>query len=248
MMFALCMYKAFWFRRADAWVVEAECARRGLAQRYLLDRQRIHVVANNCGEQYVRASVDAPSPDWGDAVRVLTLSAYYPNKNHALIADVAEVLEARQPGRFRFVLTLSEADPEAAAFLAGLRSRGLGEVVQNVGPVSLADGPGMYASCHVAFLPSLLETFSANYPEAMCMHRPVVTSDLDFARDVCGNAALFVDPLDAPAAADALQRLASDASLRQQLIADGARVQAALPDQQARYRAYRELLLALCRQ
>lgn len=42
----------------------------------------------------------------------------------------------------------------------------------------------------------LLECFSANYPEAMKMNLPILTSDLSFAREVCGEAALYFDPTD----------------------------------------------------
>lgn len=35
-------------------------------------------------------------------------------------------------------------------------------------------------------MPTVLEVFSATYPEAMAL--PIVTSDLDFARDICDNA------------------------------------------------------------
>ena len=44
-------------------------------------------------------------------------------------------------------------------------------------------------------LPTLLESFSATYIEAMFHGKTILTSDLDFARDVCGEAAFYFDPL-----------------------------------------------------
>tara|TARA_Y100001972_G_scaffold127579_1_gene184863 strand:- start:10968 stop:11282 length:315 start_codon:yes stop_codon:yes gene_type:complete len=43
-------------------------------------------------------------------------------------------------------------------------------------------------------LPTKLETFSANYLEAMATNRLIITSNKDFARDVCGNGALYFEP------------------------------------------------------
>ena len=49
-------YKWMWFRRADAWVVQTEAARRGLATRLRLPLERITVILNCCGERYLRAA------------------------------------------------------------------------------------------------------------------------------------------------------------------------------------------------
>lgn len=246
-MVALCAYKTLWFRRANAWVVEAECARRGLFWRAGIPGSRVQVVPNNCGAQYpaFAAQNAGAEPDWGGVVRVLTLSAYYPHKNLELILEVAALLEARRPGRFRFVVTLPAQDAEAAQFLARVAARGLDGVIENVGPVSVADGPALYQSCHISFLPSLLETFSANYPEAMVMRRPIVTSDLDFARDVCGDAALYIDPLLPESAAGALERLVDDEKLRCDQIEKGLLRWRSFPDQVERYTQYRDILLGL---
>ena len=45
-------------------------------------------------------------------------------------------------------------------------------------------------------MPTLLESFSGTYVEAMYHGKPIFTSDIDFARDICGDAAFYFDPLD----------------------------------------------------
>lgn len=69
--------------------------------------------------------------------------------------------------------------------------------IVNVGPQLVADCPKLVAQCDALFLPTLLECYSASYPEAMCMGKPILTSNLSFATDVCDNAALYFNPLDA---------------------------------------------------
>jgi hypothetical protein len=55
------------------------------------------------------------------------------------------------------------------------------------------------------------------------MQRPLVTSDTDFARDLCGTAALFASPHDAQENAAALASLSSSVDLRHRLVALGHR-------------------------
>lgn len=55
------------------------------------------------------------------------------------------------------------------------------------------------------------------------MERPIVTTDLSFARDICGDAALYYSPMSAADAADTIVRLAHTPELRSSLIEKGKR-------------------------
>lgn len=70
-------------------------------------------------------------------------------------------------------------------------------------------------------MPTLLESFSGTYLEAMKAGCPILTSDRDFAREVCGEAALYFDPLDADSIVRTILRLRDEPGLRQRLIAAG---------------------------
>ena len=73
------------------------------------------------------------------------------------------------------------------------------------------------------FLPTLMDIFSANYPEAMRMEVPIATSDLGFAHGLCGDAAEYFDPLSPESIGDAIYRLANDPGRRAELAAAGKR-------------------------
>lgn len=67
-----------------------------------------------------------------------------------------------------------------------------------------------------AFLwPSLFEGFGLPPLEAMACGAPVLTSNTSSLPEVCGDAAILVDPLDIDAIADGIRRLASDNRLRE---------------------------------
>jgi glycosyltransferase involved in cell wall biosynthesis len=62
--------------------------------------------------------------------------------------------------------------------------------------------------------PSLYEGFGLPPLEAMACGAPVVTSNVTSLPEVVGDAGLTIDPTDAPALADALNRVLCDAGLR----------------------------------
>ena len=56
--------------------------------------------------------------------------------------------------------------------------------------------PSLYNQVDCLFLPSLLESFSGTYVEAMYYGLPIATSNLPFATSVCSDSAVYFDPLD----------------------------------------------------
>ncbi len=69
--------------------------------------------------------------------------------------------------------------------------------------------------------PSLYEGFGLPVLEAMMMGVPVITSNTTSLPEVAGDAALLVDPLDARAIAEAMDRLAGDGALCADLVRRG---------------------------
>ncbi len=80
---------------------------------------------------------------------------------------------------------------------------------------------GLYRTCRAVLFPSLWEGFGLPVVEAMSQGAAVLTSDRGVLREVAGDGALLVDPLDAAAIERGLERLASDASLRARLCRKG---------------------------
>lgn len=220
----LCRYKAQWLRRADAWVVEAEVARKGLIRRIGCPASAVSVVPNTCAPHYLGADDGRRLLGRAERQRILCFAAYYPNKNLEIVPYVAAALRVQGVvPPFEFVLTLPWDTPELGDLMAQADRLGVADAITNVGPVALADGPALYRSCDLLFQPSLLETFSATYPEAMATGVPLVASDRDFARTICADAALYFPPLEAGAAAAAISRVLSEPGLRESLVHAGRR-------------------------
>ena len=93
------------------------------------------------------------------------------------------------------ILTISGDDhPNARNLLRSIDEHQLSSSILNVGPLKQQDLFGYYRHCQALFLPTLLESFSGTYLEAMQFGSPILTSDLDFARQICGDVAMYFDP------------------------------------------------------
>jgi glycosyltransferase involved in cell wall biosynthesis len=238
-------YKSLWFRRADAWIAQTEAGAHGLAKRLGLPADRITVIPNTCGERYRTEHGEKPFPMPGQPIRLLYFSAPYKHKNFEVLPYVARELAARLPGLdFKIIVTLPAEHRLCKSLMASAHQLGVAGCIENAGPIPVAQGPAMYRRSDICFAPTLLETFSATYPEAMAMGLPIVTTDLDFAHDVCDDAALYFRPQDASSATDCLTRLLSDAALWQRQIARGKEVLPRFPTPRQRYEAYARLLLS----
>jgi glycosyltransferase involved in cell wall biosynthesis len=91
----------------------------------------------------------------------------------------------------------------------------------NIGPISQKSCPSIYAQADALFAPTILETFSAAYPEAMKMRIPILTSDYSFTRDVCNDAALYFNPLDEKDIMIKIEELIKNNELKNKLIENG---------------------------
>lgn len=212
--------KARALSRVERFWVETETARRGLAARLGIPEDRIEVIPNVVNALFVPLPGD-PAPG---RMRFLHLSAHYPHKNHAFLLPVAEALRRLHPDLdFEFVVTLPEDGRPWAELMRSFRARGLGDRVRTLGRLGVRECAAAYRDCHVVFHPSLLEVFSATYLEAFAAGRPVVATDLGFAREACGDAALFFDPASADDAAQSLHLAATAPLIRRRLLEAGAR-------------------------
>lgn len=173
---------------------------------------------------------------------LLCLTRYYPHKNIEVLLDVARMIRDRgQPFRFLFTVDGSQHSG-AARFLRRVSEEGLGSIIHNIGAVPMNAVPALYEAVDGMILPTLLESFSGTYVESMHYRVPIFTSDLDFARDVCGNAAFYFDPLDPASIHDAIHRAFSDDEAIRAVVADGSRAVARMPDWNAVAAAYVQVL------
>lgn len=131
-----------------------------------------------------------------EKIKLLYLTYYYTHKNLEIFIPLA--LEIRKRKLDYLIVTTLEEDQhaKAKAFLMAIRQYDLGGIIQNIGHVQMEHVPSLYRQIDGMLMPTLLESYGLPYVEAMFHNVPILTSDLDFARVVCGDAGFYFNPLD----------------------------------------------------
>lgn len=149
----------------------------------------------------------------------LLAAGWHPNKNLSIIPQVADEF-ARRGVPFDFVLTLEEESPGGKSLARASERLRVRDRLQLVGRIEARRMPELVRSCSVVLLISELESFSNNIIEAFACQVPLVVSDRDWARSICGDAAQYCNPLDPKDIADALLA-ATETTRRNELVARG---------------------------
>jgi len=185
--------------------------------RKVLGKDKVFTITNNCSTFFWEFSQYKPviGKEKNGKIRLLTVTAYYFHKNLEIIPLVIDALNEKGIDNVEFVLTLKNEDYQRVI------PQKYHDKVRNVGFVEPKDVPSLYCECDVMFLPTLAECFSASYPEAMIMGLPIVTTDLGFARGICGDAGLFFEPMNGADAADKIKMLIENPALYEELVAKG---------------------------
>ncbi len=135
---------------------------------------------------------------------LLYLTYYYPHKNLEIFLPLAKKIKDNNLD-FRIVITIDKTQHvKARQLLEKIKILKLDDIIINVGAVHMRDVPSLYKQCNGLLMPTLLESFSGTYVEAMHHEIPIFTSNFDFADAVCGEAAIYFDPENANSIEDCL--------------------------------------------
>lgn len=113
----------------------------------------------------------------------LVPSALYPHKSLDLILKIINSLIISGKKDFIFLLTLDSLPSQFSS----------SSNVINLGSYKHEVVGEIYNIADYVFLPSVLETFSTTYIEAMYLNIPLITPDFDFVRCVCGEYPIYYD-------------------------------------------------------
>lgn len=184
----------------------------------------------NAVSRFVGVDAESRLPAIFDQLRgkfvLFCLTKYYPHKNLEILVE----LFRRHHDELRDIVVIltvrPDHHPKAPAFVKSLSEQKVREHFINLGPVDQKELAGLFRNSQAMILPTLLESFSGTYLEAMQFGCPILTSDVDFAREICGDAASFFDPKKTEEIRDAILRLRDDTMYAAVLASKGnARVQ-----------------------
>lgn len=235
-------YKLRWCRRASHFIVQTETSKRGLAASANVDLSKIHVVPNALANWYREVECQPTEYQPDQPLRIFCFAAAYSHKRHDLLPDVCKHLEQLGLDNFEILITLPEDNAITKAVMTRAESLGVAGRIRNLGPIPATDGVQLYQQCHICFAPTVLETFSATYLEGMATQTPIVTSDLSFAREICGKGASYFEPSNPKSAAERIFEIASQPEVRKKLVAEGLSQLEIFPEVSQQMQLYRKIL------
>lgn len=204
-------------------IAVSESTRRDLIDLLRVPGDRVEVIPHGVSPAFARAS-----PDAIEKLRagyhlpgrfILAVGTIHPRKN------LVRLIQA-----FEF---LANDDPDLALVLVGRPGWRADEILDRVkrspffnrilhlGFVQDAELPALYSAATVTAFVSLYEGFGLPALESMSCGTPVVAANRSSLPDVCGGAAILVDPFDSVQIASGLARALDDRAWRRAAIRRG---------------------------
>ncbi|MBQ9874366.1 MAG: glycosyltransferase [Thermoguttaceae bacterium] len=152
--------------------------------------------------------------------RALYVSMINPHKNVERVIETFKRYRQELEGVVLYV-TAKKGVGYQAELWKRVEAARLTDSIRFIGTFPQADVPALFQACDVSLFPTLLETVGHGHNDALYFGRPLIASDLDFAREICGDAAYFVDPFSPESMKNGLLALKNDPQLRAELVERG---------------------------
>jgi glycosyltransferase involved in cell wall biosynthesis len=170
----------------------SEHARETILERHDLEPERVRAI-------HLAVDHERFTPDGRPREPFLLYPANaWPHKNHARLFEALGLVRRKRP-ELRLVLTGTGHDK--LRLPTGVESRG---------HVSLDDLVALYRRAAAVVYPSLYEGFGMPCLEAMACGCPVAAANVASLPEVCGDAAVYLDPASVESIADAIRRVLDD--------------------------------------
>lgn len=215
------VYRRRLIQQADYLIVETEIVKHRLNKYLKFPTHNIFIVRNTYSPQFKESLSRLPSKAPTKIFTILIPSVYYPHKNLEIIPSVAQCLHNIVNQKVQFIFTLAYDDLGWKSIMNVAKRLNVSSLIKTLGRVPHHEIAHAYRTSDIVFLPTLLECSTAVYPETFLAEIPLVTSDLDFAHGLCGDAAAYINPFNPTNAAETIARLMTDRAMGLELAKRG---------------------------
>lgn len=183
------------------------------------------IIKNRLLEQYkIKKVIVIPSPLTFEAfsknvhfdfklpkgINLLCLTYYYSHKNLEIFIPLAKIIKSKGLD-YKLIITINKTqDNKAKLLLNEIKKNNLEDTIINIGPINHKYVNSLYSQCDAFIMPTLLESYGLTYIEAMQNNKTIITSDLDFAKFVCGDVGYYFDPNDPISIFNTIQKALND--------------------------------------
>jgi len=195
-------------KNIDIITVQSPIMAERLQKIYNVPNNKIRVIPSTLPGDYNVTITNKPNAQMQKSskpFRLLFLSAGYPHKNHAILPRVGMELQKRGlNNKVHIFLTLNVANKYTKKVLKTIEP--YSSFISNLGQLKKDEVPRAYKAAGALFMPTLVESFGLIYLEAMHYKCHILTSDRDFSRWICGEFAMYFDPLDSISIVDTIEK------------------------------------------
>ena len=191
-------------------ITVSEFSRRELCDAYRIPADKIGVVSES-GEHMLRVQQDggATTNSFNERPFVLAVGSLNRHKNFQLVAEAARLIRDAQFD----IVVVGGGD----ARVYGTGPDALPGFVKHLGYVTDGELAALYRRAACFVYPSRYEGFGLPPVEALALGCPVIASRLPAVQEACSDAVLYTSPDDPAELAGLLERITSDAALRDSL-------------------------------
>lgn len=232
-------------RRADYFFFQTDYSRKSFLNRFFVNQVKSFVIPN-AFDQEMSAQIKQKSCDKiSDQIKVFCPASAYPHKLIQMIPELSYRIGKLYCGKVDFVITIPKNEPIWKKIEIDIIKFGQEESVHNVGRYTYSDSINLLKESDIVFVPSILETFSASYLEAMASKRILIAADRKHARDICGDSAYYVEPSNVLKTAERFVEILNRQELWASKIENGTRQLKKYPSQKDRFELIHKILLKL---
>ncbi len=213
-------YKAKLMRQhSDYIVVETSAFKQRVHDCLGIDKSKIFVIENSFNSNFL--SNNEIKEQKSETFDIFIPSAYYPHKNLEILVDTAYALSVRKQNNIKFNFLIDETAEAWKRIISDAKAKGVDQYFHTYGSVQNTEMVKLYVNSDFVLLPTVAEASTAVYPESFISKRVLLTSKVDFALELCGDAAVYFDPYDASDIAEKIVLIMNDSALQQELIKRG---------------------------
>ena len=157
-----------------------------------------------------------------DIPKGLFLCGWHLNKNVLIIPKIAKILKNKNI-KYKFIITAGNKKGNFIyeRFKQLISEYHVNDYIEIIEPVKKSQLKFLYENIQHVFLLSKLESFSNNIIEAWFFEKPLIITDALWSKDICNNAALFVDRDKEESITSGIIKLINDSNFTKSLINEG---------------------------
>lgn len=216
----------FFFRNIDNFLVETEVVKARLVDKFNISPEKIYVISNSYSpafEKRLQERKEHVSPH-ESITTIFVPASFYVHKNLLILPKVLSELKKLNDTKVVLKFTVPKNSSGWEEISKSAVQYGVLDQIKTVGNVPNHLICDEYLASNFVLCPSLVESSTAVFPESFIAERPLLVSDRDFARNLCEDAAVYFDPLDAVDIARKIDVVMNDQQLQDKLLSSAARV------------------------